>query len=237
MIVSIHQPSYFPWLGWLHKVKQSDVFILMDEVQLSDSAYQHRNIFLDKEGNEKYLNIGIRKKGYKDLPMKDIEILKDVAWQQTHKGFLETNYSAHPHFREVMAEVGHIFTTPYETLGEVLDDVVLTTLRLMGVETKVIRQSEMDYDRAAKKGDLVLTLVEGAGGSVYLSGQGAKAYMDDDSFRQKGIDVQYQQFSHPYYTQKNTGRNPETFKKGIATLDLLFNEGAEESARLLESIK
>ena len=59
MIVSIHQPSYFPWLGWLHKVNNSDVFIMMDEVQLSDSAYQHRNIFLDKEGNEKYLNIGI----------------------------------------------------------------------------------------------------------------------------------------------------------------------------------
>ena len=50
MITAIHQPSYFPWLGWMDKINKCDQFILMDEVQLSDRAYQHRNLFLTNTG-------------------------------------------------------------------------------------------------------------------------------------------------------------------------------------------
>ena len=34
MIVSIHQPNYLPWLGFFNKIKQSDLFILFDDVQI-----------------------------------------------------------------------------------------------------------------------------------------------------------------------------------------------------------
>lgn len=62
MITAIHQPSYFPWLGWMDKINKCDQFILMDEVQLSDRAYQHRNLFLTNTGQQKFLTIGIQKK-------------------------------------------------------------------------------------------------------------------------------------------------------------------------------
>ncbi|HEY3277770.1 MAG TPA: WbqC family protein, partial [Syntrophorhabdaceae bacterium] len=61
MILSIHQPSYFPWLGLLDKIAKSDVYMVMDEVQLTDAAYQHRNIFLTADGKIKYLTIPFKK--------------------------------------------------------------------------------------------------------------------------------------------------------------------------------
>ena len=33
MIVSIHQPQYFPYLGFFHKLARSDVFVALDTVQ------------------------------------------------------------------------------------------------------------------------------------------------------------------------------------------------------------
>ena len=62
MIVSIHQPSYFPWLGLLDKIEKSDTFVLLDNVQFNDNAFQSRNIFLNHNGEVQYLTIPVQKK-------------------------------------------------------------------------------------------------------------------------------------------------------------------------------
>ncbi len=236
MTVSIHQPSYFPWLGWLHKVIHSDTFILMNDVQLTDSSYQHRNIFLTRDGQEKYLNIGIKKKGYKDISLKDIELLPVVKWQNEHRKFLQANYAKHPYYNEVMGYVEPIFTNEYNTLGEVLKDVTEIVWRLFDIKTALVYQHELEYDKAARKGDLVIELVKAVKGNIYLSGQGAKAYQDEADFERNNIRLVYQQFKHPEYTQLNTGGNPGNFKAGISCLDLLFNEGFDVSRKILNGI-
>jgi hypothetical protein len=40
--VVIHQPEYFPWLGFLDKARQADVLVLLDSVQFDRSSLQHR---------------------------------------------------------------------------------------------------------------------------------------------------------------------------------------------------
>ncbi len=62
MMVSIHQPSYFPWLGLLDKIEKSNAFIILDTVQFNDNAFQSRNIFLNHNGETQYLSIPVQKK-------------------------------------------------------------------------------------------------------------------------------------------------------------------------------
>ena len=33
MILAAHQPQYLPWLGYLHKISDTDVFLILDDVQ------------------------------------------------------------------------------------------------------------------------------------------------------------------------------------------------------------
>ena len=46
----------------------------MDEVQLADRAFQHRNNFLTKDGKIKMLTINIHKKDYRDKFIKNLKI-------------------------------------------------------------------------------------------------------------------------------------------------------------------
>ena len=43
MILSAHQPSYLPWLGYLDKMAKADVFVVMDDLQYEKENFQNRN--------------------------------------------------------------------------------------------------------------------------------------------------------------------------------------------------
>src|SRR5664279_438630 len=109
MILSIHQPSYFPWLGLLHKIAHSDVLVVMDEVQLMDSGYQHRNLFLSLEGKPRFLTIPFTKKGYLGRPFKELEIA-DPTWRTKHLNFLREAYRKHPFRKEIFPIVEDILS-------------------------------------------------------------------------------------------------------------------------------
>lgn len=230
MIFSIHQPCYFPWLGLLYKIACSNVLILLDEVQLSDSAFQHRNQFLTNDGKVKYLTIPFMKQNYLETPFKDLQIA-DVTWGTKHNNFLLNNYKKHPFFDQIYPAIQPLFSKQATFLIDVVMESMSISMALFEIGTQVIMQSQTSYDREAKKGDLVLQLLKAANAKHYLSGRGAQAYQDDSIFESEGIALEYVNFSHPIYPQKNS----QEFVSGLSCLDLLLNEGPKNSRSILLS--
>ncbi len=227
MILSIHQPSYFPWLGLLNKIAKSDIYLVMDEVQLSDSAFQNRNIFLSADGKTKFLTIGFNKKGYLDRRFCDLEITQQ-DWQGMHLNILKSYYGKHPYFTEILHHIEPIFQKSYTLLVDPAVDSMKISMQILEIPTKIIYQHELEYDREAKKNDLVLSLVKSTGADIYLAGTGSKNYMQLDTFLAQGIHVQFNHFVHPVYQQ----RKMEKFEQGISCLDLLFNMGIKRSREI-----
>lgn len=226
MILSIHQPSYFPWLGLLEKIRNSDVYMVMDEVRLSDSGYQHRNLFLTSDGREKFLTIPLVKKDYLKTPLREIRIAPQ-NWRAKHMNFIKENYGKHPFAGEIMPEIEAFFSVDYQRLVDAAVASMRLTFRLFRIATKITFQSDMSYDRSLHRGDLVLALVRAAGADCYLSGTGARAYLDESAFG--GLALRYSEFTHPFYAQH--GR--DGFCAGLSSLDALFNLGAERARALL----
>lgn len=229
MRVGIHQINYLPWMGYFNKIAKSDVFILMDEVQLSDAGMGQRNRVLNKNGEISFLTVAFQKKGYMEKPFSQVELNGSVDWQKRQYNFLWDNYHKFPYWQEVYENLAFLFTQPFETLQQVNEKVIRTIMILLDIQTPLIYQSELDYDRSVHKNDLVLELCKAAGATIYLSGNGARKYMQVDTFKKKGIDVQYQTFSHPYYTQKYAKGE---FVPGLSILDVLLNCGVQETKKL-----
>lgn len=225
----MHQPSYFPWLGLLDKIRKSDVFMVMDEVQLSERAFQHRNLFMEVDGRIRFLTIPFVRKDYVEKPFRELEIAPS-DWRKKHLNFLRNTYRTHPYASEIMPRVEGFYAGDYKRLC----DAVVASMRLafdfFGIDTKVIFQSRMDYDRSLRRGELVLALVRAAGASCYLSGTGAQAYLDESAFG-TGLNLRYNHFQHPVYVQKRATQ----FQPGMACLDVLFNLGMEGARVLLNT--
>jgi hypothetical protein len=229
MIFSIHQPCYFPWLGLMHKIERSEVLIVLDEVQLSDNAFQHRNQFLTNDGKVKYLTIPFVRNNYLGTPFKEL-IIADSTWGVKHNNFLLNNYKKHPFFDQIYPAVQPLFLKQSTFLYDVVMESMVISLSLFGIATKVITQSQLNYNHDATKGDLVLQLLCAADARHYLSGRGAQAYQHQSYFDSAGIELEYLNFSHPVYSQKNS----QEFISGLSCLDLLFNVGSEKAGDVLK---
>ncbi len=228
-IVSIHQPSYFPWLGLLDKIYESNTFVLLDNVQFNDNAFQSRNIFLNHTGEVQYLNIAVSKKDYQNKTIKDLKIV-DHRWQKKHKSFLVANYKKHPFFDEIYSYLEALYSKKYEYLIDVLYNSMESSNKMLNIDTEIILASDLDYNKTLKKDELVLAILKSVNAGVYISGTGAKDYQDDKKFEENNIILEYQEFNHPIYNQKNS----TTFQSGLSILDVLFNLGTKDSEILLK---
>lgn len=228
MIVSIHQPSYFPWLGLLHKIKNSEVFIYLDNVQLADRAYQHRNIFLTNQNKEQLLTIPINKKNYREKTIDDLE-LNNNLWREKHLNFIKLNYKKHPYYLELIEDIENFYKKEFFKLNDVLFESMKISLKLFNINTKVIKASTLGIDPLLKKEELILEILNKVNATTYLSGTGARNYQNEDTFEKAGVQLTYQDFTHPIYKQfKNTD-----FISGINCLDVLFNLGKDKAFKLL----
>ena len=50
MIVSVHQPHFLPWTGYLNKLVHSDVFVWLDSVQYRKNYFQNRTEIRGRDG-------------------------------------------------------------------------------------------------------------------------------------------------------------------------------------------
>lgn len=60
--------------------------------------------------------------------------------------------------------------------------------------------------------------------TTFISGSGARAYLDVALLRDHGVEVEWQVFTHPTYRQLHPQHG---FVPGLAAIDLLLNEGLD----------
>lgn len=226
MLLSIHQPMFFPWLGLLDKVAKSEVFVFLNDVQANKGINQNRNTFFCN-GEAKYLTLPV---DYRlGIKINELQFKNDL-WVDDHLNKLTNYYRKAPYFDEIYPLVSDLYftnrnLTPYEFIKQ-------TMLFLFDVlEIRVEMLESSDFNCVRSKGELVLEICQKAKTDIYLSGMGALNYMTDDTLKQfedAGIKVVWHSFTHPVYNQLAV----REFVEGLSSLDLLFFEGISNARKI-----
>lgn len=229
MIVGIHQPHYFPWIGYFDKMAKADTFVLLDQVQFEKGSPMIRNRIMSSNGTPQYITIMADKHGYVDKEYSDIRTINNKEWTKKTCSLIKAYYQKAVGFCEVFPIVEDFHNRDYETVCEWTIASIKLVCELLKIDTNLILQSSILYDRGNKKSDMDMEICKAIGADVYLSGRGASVeYLDRDKFCKNNIRIVFQNFVHPVYPQINA----PCFCPGVSILDMLFNCGIEETKRV-----
>lgn len=218
MIVSINQPAYLPWLGYFHRIAVSDVHIVLDHVQFEKNSFTNRNKVRTADG-WCWLTVPVKTAGkFGDLSIHEIEISNEKKWGLKHWQAIRLNYSKAPFFAQHAAFFEGIYARPWGSLNDVIRAITEYLLDAFGIRTKLYFSSQMKV--SGKKDELVLNLCRELNATQYLSGPLGRDYLREEMFRSHGIEVRYDDYHHPVYSQAYSG-----FEPYMAAIDLLFNAG------------
>lgn len=226
MIVAIHQPHYLPWLGYLHRMAQVDLFIVLDHVQFERRNHQNRSQ-IRNDGKAHWLTVPVVQRSQKERISEKLIDNSGRPWGPQHHATMRHAYRHAPHFGAYASALREILEARWERLAD-LDRAMLDLMRdAFQIRTPLARSSELGVDGA--KSDLILNLCRAAGADALLAGfGGSRRYLDAERFAQEGVRIHWHEFSHPTYPQCG----PEAFIPGLAAVDLLFNCGPHSGAIL-----
>lgn len=230
-LVAIHQPNFFPWLGFFHKVVTADLFVFLDHVQFPKKGGTWINrVKVVINQADKWLTVPVVRQyhGYKAI--NEMLIDMDTPWKEKMLKTIEINYRRCPHFDSVFPVVRDLILVPIPTLSDYNQHIILTLLnRLEQPTDHLVKGSSLPSEGNAT--DLLISIVKAAGGTGYMCGGGAQQYQEDEKFALSGLQLVYQQFQHPEYPQANT----TTFIKGLSIIDVLMNLGFDGTKSLMEN--
>ena len=226
--ISIHQPNYLPWIGFFSKIKNSDFFVILDDVEYSKNSVINRNKIRTKD-SWCYVTIPLEKK-YQSSLINEVNLPADRKWQKKHWISIESNYKKADFFDSYCDFFKNLYKQNYDYLWEINEKIIYYLLEQFNIDIEIQKSSEIEKYPELQGSKLLAAICNtysDYGEITYLSGQGGKNYMDLNDFKNFGINVEFLEFNHPMYKQRYEG-----FVPYMSAIDLLFNMG-EESEKYL----
>ena len=212
----------FPWVGLFEQMRFADVWVHYDDVQLSRSSFTRRVQIKTSNGPE-WLTIPLS--GFhRGQSIREVRVAEG-EWRAEHLALLGRAYANAPHASEMLRVANDAYSVALDSLADVTIRSMETIRQYFGLapQTEFVRASELGVGGAGS--DRILEFVRRLGGDVYVTGHGAKNYLEHDRFEAAGISVRYLNYALRPYQQLHGAFTPF-----VSSLDLIANVGEAGAA-------
>lgn len=215
--VVIHQPEYFPWLGYLDKARRADVFVVLDTVQFDRSSLQHRAKVLGPNG-PLWLTVPFVHRFPQTIG--DVRFA-DPRWAVKHMKSLQAAYGRAAGWRAASAPLTTFFARPFDRVVDAMTASVELLWDVFDVRPKTVVLASSLAARG-EKADLVRSICRELGATRYLSGRTGATYLPVEQLCEEGLEVVVQSFTPPPYPRRTVD---EATTRGLSALDAWLNLG------------
>ena len=218
MILSAYQPYFAPYPGFFYKAFQSDLFVLLDEVQFPQgTTWISRNRFKNHQGTL-WITIPVWKKGLGLQRINEVRICHQGRWHKKHLESLKAAYARAPYFADHLDFITEMFSEKFDSLLDLNSSVIRHLMKALHIETRVVCLSELGISSTGTR--LLAEVCQRTGASRFLVQSASKKYLDEKVFVEAGIEVTFFNPPSPVYPQLWGD-----FISNLSAFDLVFNCG------------
>ncbi len=220
MKVAVLQSNYIPWKGYFDIIHDVELFIFHDDLQYTKNDWRNRNKIVT-EGGVKWLTIPVGTNEHRLI--QEVRI-PDPSWQRKHYDMILAAYRKAPYLNLLRPFLEYVYLERKWDYLIDLDRYCIETIsrEFLGIQTRFA--TSLDYHFTGAKHEKLLTMLEDAGATTYVSGPAAKDYIQAGDYEKAGIELIWKDYSgYPDYPQQFSA----PFEGAVSILDLLLNTGAD----------
>jgi hypothetical protein len=218
VVVGIHQPNFMPWLGYFYKIKQSDIFIFLDDVQFQKTGASYTNrVSININGESAYIAIPIKRKDG-TWNINETKFANN-KWQKKLIGTFQANYAKAPFFKKNKEFIFELINFSADNIADYNINFITKVSKKLDIDTKFIKSS--DFNIKTTSTQRLIDLIKKVDGNTYLSGSGGDNYQDKEMYEKENIKLIYNKMPKITYKQLKT----DEFIGGLSIVDAIFNIG------------
>lgn len=216
--VVVLQPMFMPWVGVFEQIRLSDVFVHYDDVQLPQGRHFTNRVQVKTPDGTSWLTVPLvhASRGL----IRDVRMQSSSGWREQHRQTFRQLLGQSTHFEMASSIIEEVYAARTDLLADFNINAIETISANMGLQRTFLRSSELDVNgRSSSK---LLAIVKELGGDTYITGHGARNYLDHRIFEDAGISVRYMDYRILPYAQRFGAFTPF-----VSVLDLIANCGEE----------
>ncbi len=187
--VAIHQPYFFPYIGYWQLIHAVDRFVIHDDVNYIKQGWVNRNRLL--LNNEiAYITLPLhqasRSKKIRELTLHTQPDPRDKLARR-----VAVAYRKAPYFADVYPLIEELICHDANNLSDYLAHQLQTLSRFMGISTEFVVTSRNYGNDELKAQERVIDMCKREGATTYINSRGGQALYDTNAFRSAGIGLRF----------------------------------------------
>jgi hypothetical protein len=207
--VVITQPMYYPWVGFMAQMALADVLIWLDDAQFSKGSFTNR-VQVRYGQTTKWMTIPLVR-GASFPRIMDLGLPGEDLFL-AHRSLLSQSLSARPYRQQALKLFDETMVSS-SMVGRLIASAEIPAERWGVLPATRLRSSAMGLEGSSW--NRVLSLVKAVGGTRYVTGHGAAAYLCHEAFEAASIGVEYMVYDPVPWDQADVFFTPY-----VANLDL-----------------
>lgn len=229
--IAIMQPYFFPYLGYFSLIKNTDRFILLDNVQFIRHGWIERNRILKQDEGWLYVKVPLVKH-QRDTLIKDVQIDTSQDWQSKIMAQLQTYKKIAPNYTIVNDLVSGVINKNFDNIVDLNQATTEVVCEYLGIkrDIEVFSKTGIKIDEPKSPDEWALNIcksIEGA--SEYWNSPGGQEFFDTSKYSEAGIKIYFQKVALEEYNQKRE------FESGLSILDVMMFNSPEEINKMLDN--
>ena len=218
MNIVISQPMYFPWVGLFEQIALADIFVFYTDVQFSKGSFTNR-VQIKTDLGTNWMTVPLHNLRFGQR-INEVAVRPVREWRDRHLLMLHQALGHAPFFEDAAALLRQLPEVEPGTISVISSASILAVCRYFGLDRKVrfVGIEELGIDGSGSQ--RVLDVVMALGGTRYITGHGARNYLNHGAFEAAGIAVEYMDYQYAPYPQFHGAFNPF-----VTILDLVAHCG------------